>query len=135
MDSRAVSQQRPKRAEPPHSTEQQVFDALCAGYRRREPRRIVDLYADDAEVTIINRNNPPSKRLILRGREALQRMYEDLCAREMTHRLECAAVTAGMIAYSVHCHYPDGCDVIGMNHATVVDGRIVRELNLSCWDE
>lgn len=121
--------------QPELTDERRVFEALRAGYHNRSAASIAGVYAEDAEITIINRNNPPSKRLVVRGRDAVQKMYEDICAREMTHHLENATVGAGSIAYSMHCRYPDGCEVVGLNQVTVVDGLIVRELNVNCWDE
>ena len=115
--------------------EARVLEALRKGYHSRDPALLASLYADNAEMHILNRNNPPSKTLVLRGRDAIRQMLDDICSREMTHRIDDMTAGAGAIAFSVHCRYPDGCQVVGLNRATIEHGRIVRELNISCWDE
>jgi ketosteroid isomerase-like protein len=111
------------------------MNALTEAFRRRDAPALTALYADDAECTIVNRNNPPSKRLILRGRSAVGAMIEEMCAREMTHALSDTMVCAGSIAFVTTCRYPDGCVVIGASIATVQGGLITRELSVDCWDE
>ncbi len=124
-----------RRAQAGPVAEQKILDALRKGFETRDAALLASLYADDAEVTICNRNFPPTKPLVLRGRDAVQRMYEDMCGREMTHRLGEATVGDGSIAFAAHCRYPDGCQVVGMYQATVRGERIVRELSVDCWDE
>ena len=102
---------------------------------RRDARALTALYADDAEYTVVNRNNPPSKRLVLRGRSAVAAMYEDMCGREMTHALSDIVIGKGSVAYVTTCRYPDGCVVVGINLATLRDGLITREFSVDCWDE
>jgi hypothetical protein len=124
-----------QRARPGVSPEQAILDALRSGYRARDPAAIASLYHDDVEYRAVNRNNPPSKPLVMRGREAVRRLLDDLCAREMTHEVVRSVAGAGSIAYSIECRYPDGCLVVGAYLATVKDGRIVSELSVDCWDE
>ena len=115
--------------------EESALEALRTGYRERDAAKVLSVYADDVEATIVNRNNPPSRPLVLRGRAALRKMVQDICAREMTHAMQGATVADGSIAYRVDCRYPDGCNVIGLYMATVKDGLIVREFSIDCWDE
>lgn len=124
-----------KRSPSGRSEEHAVLEALKKGYQGRDADLLVSLYAEDAEFTICNRNNPPAKRLVLRGREAVRRMFEDLCRREMTHLLANATVGDGSIAFSAHCRYPDGCQVVALNIATLKNGRIVSEISVDSWDE
>ena len=115
--------------------EEAVLEAIRAGYRDRDLAKILGVYAEDVEATIVNRNNPPARPLVLRGRKALQQMIEDICSREMTHAIANAVIGDGSLAYRVECRYPDGCNVVGMYIATLKDGRIARELSVDCWDE
>jgi hypothetical protein len=117
------------------SPEHALVEALRSGYRSRDPALIAGLYHADVEYRVINRNNPPSKPLVVRGREAVRRMLDDLCNREMTHEVVRSVVGAGSIAYSLECRYPDGCLVVGAYLATVKDGRIASEMSIDCWDE
>ena len=117
------------------SAERLVLETLRKGYQGRDAALLASVYAEDVEFTICNRNNPPGKRLVLRGREAVRRMLEDLCAREMTHQMDNVTLGEGSIAFSAHCAYPDGCRVVALNIATLKKGRIVSELSVDCWDE
>jgi hypothetical protein len=124
-----------QRSRPGVSPEQAILDAIRAGFRARDPALIAGVYHADVEFRVINRNNPPAKPLVLRGADAVRRMFDDLCSREMTHDVVRSVVGVGSIAYAIECRYPDGCQVVGLNVATVKDGRIVNELSVDCWDE
>lgn len=117
------------------SPEEAVLEALRAGYRDRDAAKVIRAYAEDVESTIVNRNNPPSKPLVLRGRAAVEKMVADICSREMTHEIAAVVVGEGALAYRVQCRYPDGCHVVGVYMASVKDGRIVSEFSVDCWDE
>ncbi|MFL6623979.1 MAG: nuclear transport factor 2 family protein [Sulfurifustis sp.] len=126
------SRRRPRSGQ---STEQVVLDTIRKGYKNRDPSMLVSVYAEDVEYTVVNRNNPPSKRLVLRGRAAMQRMFEDLCAREMTHDVIRTSAGDNSISYLTLCRYPDGCQVVSITMATLRNGRIVNEFSVDCWDE
>jgi hypothetical protein len=117
------------------STPQRLLDEIREGYRARDAARIAAAYADDAECTIVNRNNPPSHPMVIRGRAELLDMLRDICSREMTHEIVEFGVAASTLSYRVECRYPDGCKVVGIYHSTVRDGRIAREYSIDCWDE
>jgi hypothetical protein len=123
------------RARPSRSAEETVLEVIRSGYRDRDVAKVMSAYAEAIESTIVNRNNPPSRPLVLRGRAALKRMVEDICSREMSHAIADVTVGDGSLAYRVDCRYPDGCNVIALYMATVKDGRIVREFSIDCWDE
>ncbi len=112
-----------------------LLDALRSGYRDRDVQKVMSAYAEDVECTVVNRNNPPSRPLVLRGRAALRRMIEDICSREMTHGIRDVVAGEGSLAYRVECRYPDGCNVVGLYMATIEKGLIVREYSIDCWDE
>jgi nuclear transport factor 2 (NTF2) superfamily protein len=114
---------------------QAALEAIREGYRARDPARVAAAYAEDAECTIVNRNHPPSRPLVIRGRAALQELLRDICAREMTHEIVEAAFGESTLSYRVECRYPDGCKVVGLYHSTLRGGRIVREFSIDCWDE
>jgi ketosteroid isomerase-like protein len=125
----------PRRSPPDAFEGRAVLEALRKGYQGRDAALLASVYAEDAEFTICNRNNPPARRLVLRGRAAVRRMFEDLCAREMTHQIAHMTVGDASIAFSATCRYPDGTQVVGLNVATLKEGRILSEINVACWDE
>ena len=124
-----------RRTQSDDSPEQRMLETLRSGLRSRDAALLASLYHKGVEFRIVNRNNPPSRPLVLNGRDAVRRMLEDLCAREMTHEVIRSVAGADSIAYGIECRYPDGCQVIGLNLATVKDGLIVSEISVDCWDE
>ena len=49
---------------------------------------LMTFYAESAELYSVNRNTPPSSPEVLRGKEAIAERLEDVCGRDMTHRVE-----------------------------------------------
>lgn len=117
------------------SPEERVLESIREGYRVRDAALIASAYAEEVECTIVNRNHPPSNPLVLRGREALQRMLSEICAREMTHEVAATVTGEGTVAFRISCRYPDGCRVDGITVSTLRDGKVVREFSVDCWDE
>ena len=54
----------------------------------RKAAALAGLYADDAVVRVIDRDNPPSKPRNLEGKSAISAYFNDVCGREMTHKVE-----------------------------------------------
>ncbi len=112
-----------------------VLERIRSGYERRDAALLASLYWDDAEYTIVNPKNPPSRPLVLRGRESIHGMFDDLCSRSMSHRIEIGPASDGQLAFSSLCEYPDGCRVLAISIAALRDGRISRETSICCWDD
>jgi hypothetical protein len=96
---------------------------------------MLDLYADDAEIVIVNHNTPPSSPFELHGTEALAEYLKDVFSREMTHSIENEVVGENRIAFNVACEYPDGTRVLAAETLDVKDGKIVRQVEVVAWDE
>jgi hypothetical protein len=111
------------------------FAALRQALERSDAATLAALYAEDAEMTIVDRNRPPSAPLRLLGRPAIAGFWQDVCAREMTHAVGEEVIGADRIAFVEHCAYPDGCNVISAMTLDVVEGRIARHLTVQAWDE
>lgn len=121
-------------------TEQRVagafdFETLRRAIEERDAGMLAGLYAEDAELRIVNRNSPPSAPFVLRGREALSDYYDNVCGRAMTHRIERQVVGEERVAFNEECEYPDGTRVLCAAMLDVRDGRIVRQTNVEAWDE
>ncbi len=111
------------------------FEALRRAIEQSDFDSLVSLYADDAELYSVNRNTPPSSPEVLRGKEAIAERLEDVCGRDMTHRVENEVVGADRIAYNEMCEYPDGVRVFCAATLEVRGGEIVRQVNVEAWDE
>ena len=65
----------------------QTFDAeaLRRGIEERDASRLLALYAEDAELHVVDRNDQPSHPKVIRGRTAIGEYFADVCGRDMTH--------------------------------------------------
>jgi nuclear transport factor 2 (NTF2) superfamily protein len=106
------------------------FEVLRRAIEGRDAETLAGFYADDAEVLTVNRNSTPSSPNVLRGKEAIAEYLRDVCAREMTHRVENEVLDEGRIAFQEACEYPDGVRVLGAETLEVRDGKIVRQVNV-----
>ncbi|MFB7474989.1 nuclear transport factor 2 family protein [Kitasatospora sp. NPDC056184] len=114
-----------------------AFDvrALREGIERADARALLALYADDAELRVVDRKTQPSHPLVMHGRDEIGAMLDDLYAREMSHTLEQVVVQTDRLAFLESCRYPDGIRVLVSSTAELRDGRIVDQTSVQAWDE
>ncbi|GAA4293619.1 nuclear transport factor 2 family protein [Actinokineospora soli] len=114
-----------------------VFDteALRRGIEERDADTLLALYAEDAELRLVDRVSPPSNPRVLRGAAAIGAFLQDVCGREMAHAVERIAVQADTGAYLESCRYPDGTRVLCSAVLDLADGRILRQVAVQAWDE
>lgn len=96
---------------------------------------IMECYADDAELTVIDQAHQPTHPLALRGRDQIRSFYEDVCGREMTHRMDHEVSSDGHVSFVEECEYPDGCHVMAAQFLDLNRGKISRQLVVQAWDE
>jgi ketosteroid isomerase-like protein len=111
------------------------FEVLRRAGEQRDPDAMLELYADDAEVRIVDRNTPPSSPHVLRGKDEIAEYLRDVFGRDMTHTIENEVVGEDRVAFNVACEYPDGTRVLAAQNLEVRDGKIVREVEVVAWDE
>ena len=121
-------------------TEQQAtgkldFEQLRRAEEQRDLDAMLDLYADDAEMRIVNRNTPPSSPFVLRGKQEIAEYLKDVFGREMTHSIENEVVGEDRLAFNVACEYPDGTRVLASENMQLRNGKVVRQLEVVAWDE
>ena len=92
------------------------------------------LYAEDAVMTIVDRDHPPGTPLDVNGRAAILAFWEDVCGRAMTHRLGREVIAPDRVAFVEECAYPDGCNVMAAMTLELREGRIARHLTVQAWD-
>ena len=114
-----------------------MFDvaALRRGIEERDAANLIDLYAENAEMQLIDKLNPPSAPRVLRGRGEIGEYLTDVCSRDMTHRIEHLISEGDMVAFTESCQYPSGSRVLCSATLHIADGRIGRELGVQVWDE
>ncbi|MFE7561406.1 nuclear transport factor 2 family protein [Kitasatospora sp. NPDC057500] len=114
-----------------------AFDvrALREGIERADARALLALYADDAELRVVDRKTQPSHPLVMHGRDEIGAMLDDLYGRETSHTLEQVVVQSDRLAFLESCRYPDGVRVLVSSTAELRDGRIVDQTSVQAWDE
>ncbi|MFD8755828.1 nuclear transport factor 2 family protein [Kitasatospora sp. NPDC059577] len=114
-----------------------AFDtrALREGIERCDAEALLALYAEDAELRMVDRKTQPSHPLVMHGREEIGAMLGDIYGREMTHKLEQVVVQDDHVAFLESCRYPDGVRVLMASMADLRDGRIVDQTSIQAWDE
>ncbi|MGC2999089.1 nuclear transport factor 2 family protein [Streptomyces sp. G35A] len=110
-------------------------DALRRGIEADTSARLVSLYADDAELRIVDRTTQPSHPKVLHGRDEIAAVLDDVYSRDMTHKLEQCVVQGDSAAYSESCVYPDGVRVLSESMLSLRDGRITEQTMIQAWDE
>jgi ketosteroid isomerase-like protein len=111
------------------------LEALRRAHEEHDLKLMVDLYAEDAVLRRIDRNNPPSSPVELRGKEQIADYWRDIFERNITHRVEDAAAGEDRVAFNVACEYADGTKVLAAENLEVRDGKIVRKVSVQAWDE
>jgi ketosteroid isomerase-like protein len=111
------------------------LDALRRGIEERDAARLIELYAEDAEMRLVDRINQPSSPRVVRGRAAIADYLNDICGRDMTHRVEHLMSDGHTVSFTESCAYPSGSRVLCSATIDLTDGRITRELGVQVWDE
>jgi hypothetical protein len=72
---------------------------------------------------------------VLRGQGAIRTWIEDVCERDMTHRIDMQVLGDGGAAFTENCHYADGTNVLCAAVLELRRGQIVRLVAVQAWDE
>lgn len=97
---------------------------------------LLSLYADDAEIRVVDRNTQPSNPKVLHGRDEISEMLEDVYSRDIkAHKLEQCLVQDDRVAFTESCEYSDGVRVFAESMMSLRDGKIVEQTMIQAWDE
>jgi ketosteroid isomerase-like protein len=122
-----------------HDTAATTAQFDTAAFRRaieeRDSAAVRSFYTDDAELVVVDRETQPSKPRVLRGSEAIGAYFDDVCGRDMTHKIDRIVLGDGGAAFLETCAYPDGTKVRCAAVLDLRDGRIVRQSGVQAWDE
>jgi hypothetical protein len=124
-------------SQPTSTSTIRTFDAeaLRRGIEERDAATLMQLYAEDAELHVVDRNDQPSHPKIVRGRAAIGEYFADVCGRDMTHQIERLVIGDGTAAFVQACQYPGGGRVLCLAVLDLQDGLIVRQSGVQAWDE
>ena len=104
------------------------LDTLKRGHRERDPEVLLALYADDAEVVVVDDEHPPSHPLVLIGRERIGDYLRELCEDDVVLEVGDEVVGEDRVALHVAFWHPDGTQAISSEVLDLdEDGQILRE--------
>src|ERR1700730_15123776 len=109
--------------------------AIRQAIEGRDGRMLAGFYTDDAVVRVIDRNNPPSKPRVIKGKAAINMFCDDVCSRAMTHKVEMAIADGNRLAFTHAFSYPDGAKVFCLSVLELQDGMIAHQTAVQAWDE
>ncbi|MFC0850023.1 MULTISPECIES: nuclear transport factor 2 family protein [Streptomyces] len=110
-------------------------ETLRRGIEGHDAKALLSLYADDAEIRVVDRNTQPSHPMVMHGQGEISKMLADVYGREMTHKLEQCVVQGDSVAFTESCEYPDGVRVLANSMMSLKDGKIVEQTMVQAWDE
>jgi hypothetical protein len=119
------------------STTTNSFDttALVAAIEGRDADALAALYADDATITMLDRDHPPAAPLVVTGRDAIHAYYRDICGRNIDHSVHGLVTDGAGLAFEQQCRYPEGTQVVCVTVASVSEGRIQHQTASQTWDD
>ncbi|QFR01909.1 nuclear transport factor 2 family protein [Streptomyces phaeolivaceus] len=110
-------------------------EALRRGTEEANAATLLSLYADDAELRVVDRDTQPSHPKVLHGRSEIAAMFDDVFSRDLTHKVEQCVVQGDQVAFTESCLYPDGVRVLASSMISLRDGKIVDHTMIQAWDE
>jgi SnoaL-like protein len=118
-------------------TTMQKFDlvAFTRAIEERDASTQLAMYADDAEVTLVDRAARPSTPRVLHGIGEIQSWIEDVCGRDMSHHVQHSVQDEGGVAFTEACRYTDGTSVLCATVLETDAGRVTRQIGVQAWDE
>ncbi|MEU0239374.1 nuclear transport factor 2 family protein [Nocardiopsis sp. NPDC006198] len=109
--------------------------ALTRAVESADADAMLALFADDAEMEMIDKRAQPSRPAVLHGKAAIAPALREVFSRDMTHEVLDCVVDADHAAYTERCSYPDGTRVMSMTMLDLRDGRISHQSTVQAWDE
>jgi hypothetical protein len=110
------------------------LDALRQGIEGRDIEAMLNMYADDAEIRVVDQQHTPSSPQIMHDRDQIRAFLSDIYGRDMTHHVDHMVAGDGNVSFSQRCEYPDGSRVLASTVLDVDAGRIVRQEVVQAWD-
>ena len=111
-----------------------TINGLRKAVETRNAASLKGYYADDAVLTIIDNDNPPSKPRTIKGAKEIGAFLDDVYSRDMTHTIDMGLIDGNKLAFIQGCKYGDGTCVIASNTAELGPNGIVRQTTVQAWD-
>ena len=111
------------------------LDTLVRAIEARDAAAQIPLYAEHAEVQVIDPHHPPRAPMTLRGKRAIASWITDICSLNMSHRVVDLVEGGTLVAFTEEGRYRDGGKVLSTSTAVIEQGRITRQRVVLVWDD
>ena len=102
----------------------------------RDAGLLKSFYDENAILTIIDADHPPSHPKILTGAKAIGAFLDDVCSRGMTHTLDIGVLDKDKLAFVEGCQYRDsGARVVSSSVAELGPYGIIKQTIIQAWDK
>ena len=108
--------------------------AIRQAIETSDAKSLKALYAQDAVLTIIDTDNPPSKPRTIRGAKDIGAFLDDVYSRDMKHTLDYGVADGNHLAFVEGCSYADGTRVITSTTAELGADGIVKQTIVQARD-
>ena len=102
------------------------LDGLSYAVGARDARYQLALYADDAEVEIVDPEHPATPLRVLRGKSDIREWLDGMSSVAVRYRVTDAEAHQHDLRFTEQCLYPDGTDLRYECQAEVYRGQITR---------
>jgi predicted RNA-binding Zn ribbon-like protein len=106
------------------------FKALCHAVERCDPDLMLDFYAEDAQLSIVNVQARQSSPFELYGKAEIAKHLRAVFSQETAHRVEREVVGEDRVTFRETCDYPDGSRIVVETTLEINDGKIVRQVDM-----
>ena len=103
------------------------FGALRHAIERSDPDSMVEFYADDAGVRVLDGDAISFE---VEGKAEVAKYLRAVHARPAIHRVENEVVDEGQIRFEESCAYPDGARTVVETSLEIRDGEISRQVDV-----
>ena len=119
------------------STTTTTFDLarFARAAEERDAATQLSMYGPDATVTIVDRITQPGSPRVLHTHDAIKDWLEDICGRDMTHKVTHRVNGEDGAAFTLACRYPDGTQVLCASVIELEGGQVSDQAVVQVWDE
>ena len=111
------------------------FEALRLGIERCDPEFVLGFYVEDAKLSIVNAVTPRAAPFELHGKAEIAKHLRATFGQEASHCVERdAAVGEDRVTFRETCEYSDDAWVWVETSLEVLDGKIVRQVDVVASD-
>jgi hypothetical protein len=103
------------------------FESLRRAIERGDPDSMLEFYADDAGVRVLNDGAISFE---VEGKAEVAKYLRAIHARPAIHRVENEVVVEGRAHFEESCEYPDGARTVVATTLEVREGEISRQVDL-----